>query len=62
MLGPVMVVVVAGLTTAAWPCAPSDALVNDDYYKRGKIIELTRDNEAVRLKMGAQVMFWRRWP
>lgn len=57
MLGP-MVVVVAGLTTAAVAVRTQDALVNDDYYKRGKEInaELTRDNEAVRLKMGAQVM------
>ena len=58
MLGP-MVVVVAGLTTAAVAVRTQDALVNDDYYKRGKEInaELTRDNEATRLKMGAQVMF-----
>ncbi len=58
MLGP-MVVVVAGLVTAVVAIRTQDTLVNDDYYKRGKEInaELTRDNEAARLKMGAQVMF-----
>ena len=58
MLGP-MVVVVAGISTAVLAVKTEDTLVNDDYYKRGKEIniELTRDNAAARLKMGAQVMF-----
>lgn len=58
MLGPT-VVVVAGLITAVLAIRTQDTLVNDDYYKRGKEIntELSRDNEATRLKMGAQIMF-----
>ena len=58
MLGP-MVVVVAGLTTAAVAVRTQDALVNRRLLQtrqREINAELTRDNEAVRLKM-AQVMF-----
>ena len=54
-----LIVAIAGFITVGLAAHHADGLVADDYFKRGKEInaELTRDNEAVRLKMGAQVMF-----
>ena len=54
-----LIVVIAAIITMVIAVRTADPLVNDDYYKRGKEIniELSRDNEAVRLHLSGQVMF-----
>ncbi len=58
MAGPFLAVV-AGIITFRIAVVTADDMVNDDYYKRGKDInlELTRDKAAVSLGISAQAMF-----
>jgi len=57
MLGPA-VVVVAGIITAWLAVKYEDGLVTDDYYKRGKEINMdfARDQEATRLGLNSNLM------
>lgn len=58
MLGPV-VVLIAGFITAWISFAGADALVVDDYYKKGKAInqDLRRDRAAAALRMSASMRY-----
>jgi hypothetical protein len=52
-----LIVAIAGFITLGLAAHNADGLVADDYYKRGKEInaDLTRDREAARLGLTAQV-------
>lgn len=52
------IVVVAAISTAVIAVKTEDALVNDNYYKKGKEIneDLARDNAAARLGVRAQMI------
>ncbi|MFN4237480.1 MAG: FixH family protein [Vogesella sp.] len=58
MAGPALAVI-AGVITFRIAVVTADDMVTDDYYKRGKDInlELTRDKAAVNLGISAQAMF-----
>jgi hypothetical protein len=58
MIGPA-IVVVAGLFTAWLAVSHEDALVADDYYKRGLAInqEIGREARATSLRLNARVLF-----
>ena len=53
-----LVAVIAGVITLGLAIRTNDSLVNDDYYKRGKEInvELGRDKEASKLGISAQIL------
>jgi len=58
MAGPALAVI-AGIVTLQLAISSADDMVNDDYYKRGKDInlELSRDKAAVSMGIKAQAMF-----
>jgi len=58
MAGPALAVV-AGIITFRLAVVTADDMVTDDYYKRGKDInlELTRDKAAITMGIDAQAMF-----
>lgn len=58
MAGPA-IAVIAGIVTFRLAVVTADDMVNDDYYKRGKDInlELSRDKAAVSMGIKAQAMF-----
>ena len=57
ILGP-LIVAIAGFITLWLAAHNADGLVADDYFKRGKEInvDLTRDREAARLELNAKVI------